>query len=95
MEALWEAIKALQEPEKGLIALPIDGYCGGNRQGLRGRYLRLIDEGVRPGLVQDKKEGLLQRLRKPYSDLTVVYMVRKRREGSIGRYDGRGLRFRR
>jgi hypothetical protein len=95
MEALWEAIKALQEPEKGLMASPIDGHCGGNRQGLRGPYPRLIDEGVRPRLVQDKKEGLLQRLRKPYSDLTIVYMVRKRREGSIGRYDGRGLRFRR
>jgi hypothetical protein len=95
MEALWKAIKALQEPEKGPIASPIDGHCGGNRQGLCGRYPRLIDEGVRPGLVQDKKkEGLLQRLHKPYSDLTVVYMVRKRREGSIGRYNGRGLRFR-
>jgi hypothetical protein len=83
MEALWEAkgsIKALQEPEESM-ASPIDGHCG-SRQGLRGRYPRLIDKDVCPGLVQDEK-GLLQRLQGPYSDLTVVYMVA---EASGGQY---------
>ena len=77
------------------MASLIDGHCGGNRPELRGQHrrecLQALEQGVYLRRIEEK---LLQRLRKPYCDLTVVYIVRKRREGSIGRYDGR-LRFRR
>jgi hypothetical protein len=63
------------------MASPINGYYG-SRQGLRGRYPRLINKDVCLGLVQDEK-GLLQRLQGPYSDLIVIYIIT---EASGGQY---------
>jgi hypothetical protein len=80
------------------MASPTDGHCGNSRPELCGQHYRVclqaLEQGVRPRRIEDEEKGLLQRLHKPYSDLTVVYIVRKRREGSIGRYNGR-VRFRR
>jgi len=71
------------------MASPIDGHCKGSRQETVGRYPRSLESDVRPRRIEDEEKGLLQRLRKPYYDLTVVYMVRKRRVVRLAQLRGR------